>query len=178
MSKRTAQPHAISGVFVFLVLGVFAVFSTVMVLLGARAYKSTADRAAEHNSYRVASAYLRSMIRGDDEDQALRVEEVTGVVLPEDGEDETAQPQEVRLTTVALRNVYDDEEYVTRLYVFDGMLREWNTEADVEFEPAYGESVCPMEEMTAELNGQLLQIRLRNREGWTQVDIALRAAAD
>ena len=36
--------HAISGVFVFLLLGVFAVFSTVMVLLGAKAYRAAAAR--------------------------------------------------------------------------------------------------------------------------------------
>ena len=60
MSRKNPPSHAISGVFVFLVLGIFAVFSTVMVLLGARAYKSTADRAAEHNAYRIGMAYVRS----------------------------------------------------------------------------------------------------------------------
>lgn len=36
MISKKPPSHAISGVFVFLVLGIFAVFSTVMVLLGAR----------------------------------------------------------------------------------------------------------------------------------------------
>ena len=35
--SKTGPSHAISGVFVFLLLGIFAVFSTVMVLLGAKA---------------------------------------------------------------------------------------------------------------------------------------------
>ena len=45
--SKSGPSHAISGVFVFLLLGIFAVFSTVMVLLGARAYKGAADRLTE-----------------------------------------------------------------------------------------------------------------------------------
>ena len=46
MKRTTSSSHAISGVFVFLLLGIFAVFSTVMVLLSARAYKGAVDRLA------------------------------------------------------------------------------------------------------------------------------------
>ena len=35
--KQKLSSHAVSGLFVFLLLGVFAVFSTVMVLLGVKA---------------------------------------------------------------------------------------------------------------------------------------------
>lgn len=157
MSRRNPPSHAISGVFVFLVLGIFAVFSTVMVLLGARAYKSTADRAAEHNAYRIGMAYVRSMVRGDDKDQCMRVENIDGI------------------PTISMRNVYDDETYVTRLYVYDGKLREWFTEESEEFVPEFGETVCDMDEMNAELDGQLLKVSLRARDTWTTVDIALRS---
>ena len=80
MSRTIKQPsHVISGVFVFLLLGLFAVFSTVMVLMGAKAYKGTADRAAEHNAQRIAGAYVRSMVRSDDQNGGVRVEDVDGV---------------------------------------------------------------------------------------------------
>lgn len=157
MSRKNPPSHAISGVFVFLVLGIFAVFSTVMVLLGARAYKSTADRAAEHNAYRIGMAYVRSMVRADDEDQSVRVEAVDGI------------------PTIALRNDYDGESYITRIYVYDGKLREWFTEEAEEFVPEFGETVCDMDEMNAEITGQLLKVGLRSRDEWTTVDIALRS---
>lgn len=156
--KQSKQPsHVISGVFVFLLLGIFAVFSTVMVLMGAKAYKGTADRAASHNARRIASAYLRSMVRSDDDEGAFRVEEAAGV------------------PAITMENVYDDETYVTRLYVYDGMLREWFTGAEMEFEPENGEIVCPADEMTASAENGLLTVRLRNGDEWTQVDVALRA---
>ena len=157
MSRKNPPSHAISGVFVFLVLGIFAVFSTVMVLLGARAYKSTADRAAEHNAYRIGMAYVRSMVRGNDEEQSVRVETVDGI------------------PTISMRNVYDGETYVTRLYVYDGKLREWFTEEAEAFVPEFGETVCDMDEMNAEVDGQLLKVSLRARDTWTTVDIALRS---
>ena len=73
MGKST---HAISGVFVFLLLGIFAVFSTVMVLMSAKAYKGMVDESALHNSVRVASSYIRTMLRGNDESGVLKVEDV------------------------------------------------------------------------------------------------------
>ncbi len=157
MNLKKPPSHAISGVFVFLVLGIFAVFSTVMVLLGARAYKGTADRAGEHNAYRIGMAYVRSMVRGSDQDQSVSVETEDGIPV------------------IALRNVYDGETYVTRLYVYDGMLREWFTEEGEEFVPEFGESVCAMDEMNAAITGQLLQVSLRAEDTWTAVDIALRS---
>ena len=157
MNRKNPPSHAISGVFVFLVLGIFAVFSTVMVLFGARAYKNTADRAAEHNAYRIGMAYVRSMVRSDDEDQSVKAETVDGI------------------PTIALRNVYDGDTYVTRLYVYDGKLREWFTEETEPFEPELGETVCDMDEMNAKVEGSLLKVSLRSRDTWTTVDIALRS---
>lgn len=159
MSKITSS-HSISGVFVFLLLGIFAVFSTVMVLLGAKAYKSTADRAAQHNANRIAGAYMRSMVRSDDGENTLLVEDVDGVCA------------------VTMQNVYDDETYLTRLYVYDGMLREWFSYEGAHFSPENGEAVCEVDEMQAELSPHLLSVRLRNGEDWTNVNVALRAAGE
>lgn len=159
MSKN-GPSHAISGVFVFLLLGVFAVFSTVMVVLGAKAYKATADRAAEHNAGRIASAYVRSMVRADDDRDSLRVEKIGG------------------LDSVTMHYDYDGEEYLTRIYVYGGMLREWFSYAEVDFEPENGEAVCAADEMRASLSGHLLSVGMRHGDKWTNVDIALRSAAN
>ena len=158
MSSRKLQSHAMSGVFVFLILGMFAVMSTVMVLLGARVYQGTSERMGVHSSARAASSYLRSMLRSDDEAGALRVETVNGV------------------ETVALRSVYDGTEYVTRLYVHGGMLREWFNEAEEPFEPETGEEVCPAEALTASVDGRLLTVRVQMNGEWTEVHYAMRSA--
>ncbi len=158
--SRSGPSHAISGVFVFLLLGIFAVFSTVMVVLGAKAYKATADRAAEHNAGRIACAYVRSMVRADDDSDSLRVDGIDG------------------LSAVTMHYNYDGEEYLTRIYVYDGMLREWFSYAEADFEPEDGEAVCAADEMQASLSGHLLSVRMRHGDEWTNVDIALRSAAN
>lgn len=157
MKKTTPSSHDISGVFVFLLLGIFAVFSTVMVLLGARVYKGTVERLGEHNAERIAPSYVRSMIRADDEDGGITIGEEAGV------------------TVVTLQNEYDEELYLTRVYCYEGSLRELFSSAEREFDPADGEIVCACDEITAQKAPGLLTINLRNGDTWTQVDIALHA---
>ena len=159
MSMKKSPNHSISGVFVFLLLGIFAVFSTVMVLLGARAYKSTSERTTTHNDVRIASAYLRSMVRSGDQDGAVLVEDIDGV------------------RSVTLVNVYDEDTYYTRLYAYGGTLRELFTEAELGFSPENGEPVCAADTMNAEIRDGILNVQIGSGEEWTEVDIALRSAA-
>ncbi len=154
--RKTNASHGISSVFVFLLLGIFAVFSTVMVVLGAQAYKGAADRLAEHNGQRVAAAYVRSVARAHDEAGVLRVEDENCLAMEED-------------------TGFDC--YVTRVYVYDGMLREWYADRDLPFQPEQGEAVCPAEDMRAWINGSLLTVSLKIDGQWITVDTALRAAA-
>ena len=149
--KKQSTPHAISGVFVFLLLGLFAVLSTVTVLLSAGAYRSIAQRAETDSTGRLASAYVRSMLRAREETGALQVTEEEG------------------LKTLVLRSVYGDEEFRTRIYVYDGMLRELFTEAEAPFEPKNGETVCAAEDMEAELADGLLTVRLLSDGSWQEI---------
>ena len=160
MKKQKLTPHAITGVFTFLLLGLFAVFSTVTVVMGAGAYRSISARAERDSSDRLASAYLRSMLRARDEAGSLRLAE-------EDG-----------MQTLILRTVYGSDEYWTRIYVHEGELKELFCEADLPFEPENGETVCPAEELDAELEGDLLTVRVLTENGWQEVACAMRAASE
>ena len=74
MKEKVRQEHSIENVFIFVLLGVFAVFSMVMVLLGVRAYRSMGERADENNITRLLSSYVRSMVRSEDGLADIRVE--------------------------------------------------------------------------------------------------------
>ena len=159
MKKNNAVSHSVSGLFVFVLLGVFALMATVTVLLGVNAYRGTARRSDVHNSARITSAYLRSMLRAEDKQDAVRLETVDGI------------------ETVTLCSTYGDESYVTRMYVYDGMLREWFAEADMEFEPENGEEVCPAQEMQCAVEDNIMVLRVKNDENWNEIRCALYAAA-
>ena len=147
--------HAISGVFVFLLLGIFAIFSTIMVVMGAKAYRGMVEKADVHNSIRVASSYIRTMLRSNDEAGVLRVEDVDGV------------------QTITMENDYGDI-YVTRIYLYDGKLREWFALAEIPFEPANGETVCSLDTMQAELKDGLLHVVVSEHGTEMEIDYAPR----
>ena len=165
--KQKMSSHAVSGLFVFLLLGVFAVFSTVMVLLGVKAYRGAVERTEAHNAFRIGSAYIRSMLRSDDESGVFSLESCEGTV------GESGAEQSVTVSALTLRNDYG-EEYVTRIYVYEGSLREWFTRASEPFRPDQGEVVCPAEELTAERNGSLLTVHLRTGNTTQDVICSLR----
>ena len=54
MKNRGNNNHSIASAFIFLLLGIFAVFGTVMVLMGVKAYRSTDEHTNVHNEYRPA----------------------------------------------------------------------------------------------------------------------------
>ncbi len=165
--KQKLSSHAVSGLFVFLLLGIFAVFSTVMVLLGVKAYRGAVERTEAHNASRISSAYIRSMLRSDDETGAFSPESCEGIV------GESGTEQTVTVNTLTLLNDYG-EAYITRIYVYDGFLREWFTRASEPFHPDRGEVVCPADEMTAECNGALLTVHLRTGDTTQDVLCSLR----
>ena len=158
MRGRASAHQAITGIFGFFLLGVFALLSILMVLLGAHAYRDAVDRTDAHYTKRVASAYLRSMLRAADEEGVVRLEEYEGMPV------------------ITLENTYDEERYLTRIYVWQGALREWFMEAGEAFAPEDGEEVCAVQEMQAEQADALLTVRLRGDADWTETVLAMRAA--
>ena len=59
----------------------------------------------------------------------------------------------------------EDGRYMTYVYCWDGSLRELFLEAGEEFEPEYGEIICPAQAFHPELEGQRLTMRLTDGMG-------------
>ena len=157
-NHKTVQ-HSMHGVFVFVLLGLFAVMSTLMVLLGAQMYRNTVDRSTANNEDRVLSAYVRSMIRAEDTSGAMEIGEYDGV------------------KALAMREDLDGEAYVTWLYCYEGQMYEWFTSDDGEFRPESGTAICPAQRFEPSLDNGLLTVNLVNAKGEPEtVRVALRCA--
>ena len=155
--KRNSVQHGMQGVFVFVLLGLFAVMSTLMVLLGAQMYRNTVDTTTANNEDRVLGAYVRSMIRAEDMRDSVSVEVYDG------------------LRTLAMRDTLDGEGFVTWLYCYEDSLYEHFTSADSEFNPASGTAICPAQGFEPRLEGNLLTLELKNGRGEPEtVRVALR----
>lgn len=103
------KSHSISGAFVFMLLGVFAVFSMLLVVLGAQAYRTTVDGAAAHTQKRIVTAFVRNAVRAQDERGAITVEEHDGLpvlALSSELDGERYVPVYLQLWRQSLRTVY------------------------------------------------------------------------
>lgn len=96
--KGVGAEHSISGVFVFLLIAMYALFSLLLVLIGAGAYQRITDAAAYNAQMRTSLTYVASKVRAGDVLGAVTVEQVDGVPV------------------LVLEERYDDEVYYTRVY--------------------------------------------------------------
>lgn len=159
MKMRNSR-GAISGAFVFLLLGIFALFSTLMVLLSAQLYRATVDQTAWHNERRVLGSYLMNVARSNDADGALELLELEGTPV------------------LALGFDSDGERYQTQIYLYDGHIRERFAAASEPFEPDYGEPICPAQAFEPSIDGDLLRVRVVDSQGNEEyLHVALRCGA-
>lgn len=157
----TAHRHTIAQAFVFLLLGVFAVLSTLMVLLSAQLYRDTVARTEEHADRRILSSYVTNVVRGSDEAGMISVEQRAG------------------LDVLAMRMEIEGSDYETLVYCYDGALRELFVEAGEEFEPDFGEIICDAQAFVPEIHDGLLEIGLVDANGCEdRVCIALRTGQE
>ena len=149
------------GVFVFVLLGLFAVMATLLVLLGAQMYRGTVDRSEANNKTRILYSYVRSMVRAKDASDCVSLENHGDV------------------ETVAMRSEIGEDQYVTWLYQYDGHLYEQFTHADREFNPVSGTAICAVNQFDPELTDSLLTLHMTDEnDNDCTVCVALRAGAE
>ena len=160
MSKRNTIHHGMQGLFVFVLLALFAMMSVMLVLFGAQMYRGVVDRMDSNNSRRVLYSYVRSMVRSEDAVDSVRVEETGGV------------------TALGLHEMIDDTEYVTWLYEYEGKLYEQFTRAGSELVPDHGVEIIEIKEFTPVLEDNLLTVEMTEPNGEVViVDTAIRCGA-
>ena len=145
--KRKGSGHAISGTFVFLLLGVFAVISTLLVLLCAQAYRNTVDQTALHRDERIIQSFIRNTLRAEDAEGAVGAVEKEGI------------------NTLTITSHFGSETYVRYLYCYEGILRDLFIAAEDHFHPDFGEEICPAESFTASLKDGLVTVEMTDTNG-------------
>lgn len=157
--KRRNVQHSMQGAFVFVLLGLFAVMSTLMVLLGAQMYHNTVERSTQNNEDRVLSAYVRSMVRAQDTAASVSVQSYDGVKA---------------LTMVSEE---DERAFTTWLYCYDGWLYEHYTGGSDTLSPEKGTAICPARSFEPVIEGNLLTVKMTDADGAREtVRVALHCA--
>ena len=161
MRLKRGMQHEMQGVFVFVLLGMFAVMSALLVLLGAQMYRGTVDKSEADNASRILFSYVRSMVRAEDARSSVDIEDHEGIKV------------------LAMHEEIEGDPYVTWLYSYEGSLYEQFTRANREFSPASGTAICAAGTFEPVLEGNLLTVTMEDEMGEDcSVSVALRCGEE
>ena len=124
---------------------VFAVFGVCILLLlltGAKGYGKLVNRGEETFSNRTAAQYLTMRVR---QAEAVAVEDFDGC------------------EALAFYEQIDGERYVTRVYCYDGCLRELFCGEKADLPASSGEKILPAQAFSCAIAEQLLTVRIDGR---------------
>ena len=172
--KNNNNKHVISNLFVYLLIGVFAVMGTLLTLYTARGYQAAVKQSDIHNEQRVGGAFVLGAVRAGDASGLVSINNAGGVDVLE------------------IRSVYPEEDgervYVRRLYCSGGKMREYFTSEESfgderepfsPFDTDLGTEICDLDEMKLTLRDGLLTAYLTRPDGSTDtVSVAVRSGPD
>lgn len=143
---REKKRQAIPTLAAFLLLCIFAVSVLGVLLAGAQAYSRLTRRDSHAYDSRTGLQYVAARVRQAYAPQAVSVTDFGGV-------DALTVIQQV-----------DGQDYVTRVYCYEGWLMELFCAADGRFEPRDGEKLLPAQSLELERQGELLHVRLTQEQ--------------
>ena len=133
-----------------LTLVLFAVLAVCMILVlltGADVYKGLTVRGQQSYETRTVPLYIATKVRQADCAGAIGTEEYNGIDV------------------LQLKDWIHEACYVTRIYCYDGYVREWFAAESVGFDPAAGERISPAEEMHFSLEEGCLFVTVKQENG-------------
>lgn len=142
----------ITGLLALTVFAVFALCVLLVLLSGAQVYRGLTERGEENCASRTAVRYLTTRIRQAESVTVGDFEGCHALIIPEQ---------------------IDGTTYLTRVYVYDGYLRELYCAESADLQPQDGEKVLPAAKLeailgngllTMELDGQTLFLDLTGKE--------------
>lgn len=139
--KEPIRQHHIDGLFVLLSFGVYAVLVLLVLLTGAKSYRSQVARDQQSWDSRTGLQYVAAKLRHADEKDAVSLS----------GEEDGGYK------TLELTETIEGERYTTSIYCDDGYIRELFTLSGNPFLPEDGEKVMPVQQLRFYLDddGQL-----------------------
>lgn len=160
--KSGSINHNIGGLFTFALVGVFAVLAMLLAVIGINAYQSVIDRTQLVNETRASVSYVTNKVRSGDLSGRVRVDTYEGGDMLVIGQESL------------------DETYETRIYMYDGTLREQLYDSyDEEFYPEDGEELIDIQGFSVEWkDDNLIGMDITTMDGRTHsVAVAIRSRA-
>ncbi len=160
MKNRFTRSH-MGNVFALLLLCVFAVGILSVLVTGAGVYRRLVERDEASYEKRTAERYVSVKVQKATDPESISIEDFGGV------------------SALAFTEEIDGVAYWTRIYCYEGYLRELFCAVESDLTPADGEKILPMKAFFGEKTGNLLRLRLFDvRGGEAELMLALRRTGE
>ena len=143
--------HSVSGLFVFLLIGMYALFSLMLVLIGVKVYRNVVQSTERNAELRTTIGYISGRVRATDGHVELR---------EEDG-----------YTVMCIGNALGEADYETRIYYMDkdgedrDGLYEQVVDGSEPFDPEMGELITEIGGFDMKSEGDMIVLTLTTKEG-------------
>lgn len=126
MLQLENSSRKIDTVFIVSLFVMFAITAILLILIGARQYRFTADSMNRNYEIRTASSYLTEKVHQSDT--------ITGVSVVDFSVG----------SALALTDRQNDQTYITYIYYYDGVLKELFVKEDAAFTPSAGQTIVQL----------------------------------
>lgn len=137
----------ITDLLALLLFGVFALCVAAVLLTGAKTYQKLTDRGSVAYAHRVAARYLTTRFH---QAPAVEVEDFEG------------------LQTLTVREEISGRTYLTRVYCYEGHIRELFAAGSADVSPGDGEIVVEAEDLAFALDEGILTVEITHPDGEIQ----------
>lgn len=159
MKNKNNKSH-MEGLLVLLLFGIFAVCILAVLLTGAGAYERLVQRGRQTYAERTVPQYISTKVRQADAEEAVNIGMLDGIEVLE------------------LSEQINGERYITRIYCYDGYLRELFSTANGNFKPEDGESIIAAEQADYFMQDNCLTVEVTGTDGKkTRAVLNLRSTA-
>lgn len=161
MKGQIRSGHTITDAFVYCLMGLFALAGVLVALLAAKVCRTVTDDAQKNTEQRLPAAFVRTFVRAADAKDGVYIGKENGIDV------------------LTAREIFDGEEYLTRVYCYDGVMRTSLTAATEAFDPLLGDAICALAGMAFEEKDGLLTAELTDGEGITEtVSVSIRSVRE
>lgn len=147
MKKRLIN-HNVDGIFILLLFALFAGSLLLVLLTGAGSYKRVAQRDADTYARSTCMQYIAAKLRHADR--------IGGVKLGCFSSSEDSQADDI--STIYIVQEIDGVSYATRVYWYDGAVRELFSEMTLSMNPEDGNQVLEAEGLSFRVQEGLLEV--------------------
>ena len=123
MFKIDRETHRIDSIFIMLLFFLFALTAFVLIMIGVRQYKATANAMDYNYEIRTVTSYLREKTRQNSSKSSISIENINGT------------------NALCLNSTIKDNVYNTYIYYYDGSLREMYIQDGTSFTLNLGQQI-------------------------------------